>query len=193
MQLGGRGLAQARFIKSRLFHEQNAIMRTRRQESENATGRPGAGDRDVIQAHRSLLRKRGRVWPAGRSHPALGPLACPFLCRWSVFCSAFLCRCRPASYGRDHYGRRCFVEFSLIEVLGRVAGHCFDDKTKCRPEVDHFVVGLHFAVAGRLRRISYSCPGPRSFGLSSGNMSSGRVIGHHPTRRFPASTEGSVT
>src|SRR5262249_17769307 len=51
-QLGRRRLAETWPIEVRLFHEQDTIARTRREKSENAAGRSGAGNRDVVGAHR---------------------------------------------------------------------------------------------------------------------------------------------
>ena len=51
-QLWRRCLAETWPIEVRLFHEQDTIARTRREKSEDAAGRSGAGDRDVVRAHR---------------------------------------------------------------------------------------------------------------------------------------------
>src|SRR5262249_30380833 len=51
-QLGRRRLAETWPIEVRPFHEQDTIPRTRREKSENAAGRSGAGDGDVVPAHR---------------------------------------------------------------------------------------------------------------------------------------------
>jgi hypothetical protein len=67
-QLGGRSLTQPWSIKTRLFYKQNTIIRTRRKESEHAAGRPGAGDREVIQAHPSSFEEgAGRDRQADRA------------------------------------------------------------------------------------------------------------------------------
>src|SRR5262245_25018321 len=51
-QLGRRRLAETWPIEVRPFHEQDTIARTRREKSEDAAGRSGAGNRDVVRAHR---------------------------------------------------------------------------------------------------------------------------------------------
>src|SRR5215831_12143559 len=51
-QLWRRCLAETWPIEVRLFHEQDTIARTRREKSEDAAGRSGAGDCDVVRAHR---------------------------------------------------------------------------------------------------------------------------------------------
>src|SRR5215472_14996760 len=51
-QLGRGRLAEAWPIEVRLFDEQNTIACARGEKSENAAGRSGAGDRDVIPARR---------------------------------------------------------------------------------------------------------------------------------------------
>src|SRR5262249_7294157 len=60
-QLGRRRLAKTWPIEVRLFHEQDTIARTRRQKSENAAGRSGAGNREVVHAHRIHARARKLV------------------------------------------------------------------------------------------------------------------------------------
>jgi len=51
-QLGRRRLAETWPIEVRPFHEQDTIARTRREKSEDAAGRSGAGNRDVVRVHR---------------------------------------------------------------------------------------------------------------------------------------------
>src|SRR5262245_63539734 len=51
-QLGRRRLAETWPLEVRLFHEQYTIARTGREKSEDAAGRSGAGNRDVVCAHR---------------------------------------------------------------------------------------------------------------------------------------------
>src|SRR6516164_11543112 len=51
-QLGRRRLAETGPIEVRPFHEQDTIARTRREKSEDAAGRSGTGNRDVVRAHR---------------------------------------------------------------------------------------------------------------------------------------------
>jgi hypothetical protein len=55
-QLGRRRLAEAWLVEARPFDEQDAIAGTRREKSEDAAGRSGAGDRDVVHAHRVQAR-----------------------------------------------------------------------------------------------------------------------------------------
>ena len=60
-QFGRRRFAETPPIEVRLLDEQDTITRARREKSENAASRSGAGDREVVHGHRIHAKARKLV------------------------------------------------------------------------------------------------------------------------------------